>query len=139
MQNPNDVRPFPDLLSSDSVVFAVSLVSIAEGTSQGFPQKSSLFAGGASQRLSLKSNRLLAGGASQRHPQNLNLPSLMILSKRYLGWASSLQPSIWYCDVYGVASLVGRGERDFRSGGPMGVKESSAMEVIFDRRLEVSF
>ncbi|GFV61244.1 hypothetical protein TNCV_500361 [Trichonephila clavipes] len=60
----------------------------------------------------------------------------MILRKKYLGCASSFQPSIWFCDVRGVGSLVGRGGRDFGSGGPMGVKETSAMEVIFDWRLE---
>ncbi|GFT87410.1 hypothetical protein TNCV_2503831 [Trichonephila clavipes] len=42
------------------------------------------------------------------------------------------QPSIWFCDVHGVAALVGRGGRDFRSGYPMGAKETSAMEVGFD-------
>ncbi|GFU95224.1 hypothetical protein TNCV_2313951 [Trichonephila clavipes] len=57
----------------------------------------------------------------------------------YIDCVSSLQPSIWFCDVHGVAALVGRGGRDFRSGYPMGAKETSAMEVGFDWRLEVSF
>ncbi|GFU58219.1 hypothetical protein TNCV_697291 [Trichonephila clavipes] len=47
---------------------------------------------------------------------------------RYLDCVSSLQPSIWFCDLLGVAALVGRGRSDFRSGDPMGVKVPSVME-----------
>ncbi|GFU84594.1 hypothetical protein TNCV_1526461 [Trichonephila clavipes] len=35
-----------------------------------------------------------------------------------------------------LETWVRRGGRDFGSGGPMGVQETSAMEVIFDWRLE---
>ncbi|GFW00259.1 hypothetical protein TNCV_4354561 [Trichonephila clavipes] len=36
-----------------------------------------------------------------------------------------------------LETWVRRGGRDFGSGGPMGVQETSAMEVIFDWRMEV--
>ncbi|GFU87856.1 hypothetical protein TNCV_964121 [Trichonephila clavipes] len=36
-----------------------------------------------------------------------------------------------------LETWVRRGGRDFERGGPMGVQETSAVEVIFDWRLEV--
>ncbi|GFT31458.1 hypothetical protein TNCV_608771 [Trichonephila clavipes] len=57
----------------------------------------------------------------------------MVLSKRYLGCASILQSGT---AMFMVLYLWL--EEDGRSGGPMGVKETSAMEVIFDWRLEGS-
>ncbi|GFV60313.1 hypothetical protein TNCV_3469491 [Trichonephila clavipes] len=52
-----------------------------------------------------------------------------IVKEAELSSLSSLQPSIWFCDVHGVTSLVGRGKRDFLIGDTMGVKETSAMEL----------
>ncbi|GFW12682.1 hypothetical protein TNCV_3883921 [Trichonephila clavipes] len=63
--------------------------------------------------------------------KNLSKFARSFLRMRYLDCVSSLQPSIWFYDVHDVATLVGRYGCDFRSEDPMGVKETSAMEVRF--------
>ncbi|GFT27599.1 hypothetical protein TNCV_3569811 [Trichonephila clavipes] len=47
--------------------------------------------------------------------------------------------TMWFCDVLGVAALIGRGGHDFRSEDPIGVVEPTAIGSGFDWRMEVSF
>ncbi|GFX98742.1 hypothetical protein TNCV_1503201 [Trichonephila clavipes] len=85
----------------------------AEETSQGLPQKFSLFAGGASQRLSPKKTQSLSlRGASQEPPPNLNQSSLGLSHSTYIHSLSS-HPSpnhpLMFCPF---AAPVGLGSLD---------------------------
>ncbi|GFW53023.1 hypothetical protein TNCV_130881 [Trichonephila clavipes] len=57
----------------------------------------------------------------------------------YVAAPAALNPQSGTLMFLVLVTWVSRGGRDFGGGGPMGVQETSVLEVIVDWRLEVSF